>query len=108
TGIFAGRTPYVWISNNYQNNGITFSNLSTNATVPFDPTQAPPRTGTSFLPRIDAIDPDFEFPQVWRTTLAYDRELPWGVQGTVEAIWSQTVKDVKYSNPNLVQVGTLP
>lgn len=108
TGIFAGRTPYVWISNNYQNNGIAFSNLSTGATVPFNPNQAPPRTGTSFLPRIDAIDPDFEFPQVWRTTLAYDRELPWQVQGTVEAIYSKTVEDVRYTNPNLVQNGTLP
>ena len=108
-GIFAGRTPYVWMSNNYQNSGVEFSNLSTTSGGPaFDPNGPAPRTSASFTPRIHAIDPDFEFPQVLRTTLAYDRELPWGVFATVEGVWSQAVKDAYYTNENLVQVGTLP
>jgi hypothetical protein len=34
-GFFAGRTPYVWISNQYGNTGVDFTRLSvTNSTVP--------------------------------------------------------------------------
>lgn len=110
-GIFAGRTPYVWISNNYQNSGVEFTNLtlrcSTPGCVTFDPNAPPPRSGAGALPRIDAIDPDFKFPEVMRATLGYDTVL-FGIETSVEGLWSQTVKDAYYENANLVQNGTLP
>ena len=113
-GIFAGRTPYVWMSNNYQNSGVEFSVLNSSCTptpctvVQFDPSQPPPTTGSGGLPTIDAVDPDFEFPQVLRATVGYDREIFWDMQATAELLWSQSVEDAYYTNANLAQTGTLP
>ena len=51
-------------------------------------------------------DPDFQFPRVLRSTLGYDRELPWGIRGTVEALYSMNQEEVFYQNINKVQTGT--
>jgi hypothetical protein len=106
-GIFAGRTPYVWISNAYANTGIETTSLYAK-NVPFvaDPNNQPKSfpPGTSAV-SVDAIDPDFEFPRVMRTTLAYDRELPWGIRGTIEAMYTKTQQDVYYYNMNKVATG---
>jgi hypothetical protein len=53
-------------------------------------------------------DPDFRFPRVLRSTLGYDRELFWGIRGTVEVLWSKNQEDVYYQNVNKVQTGTSP
>jgi hypothetical protein len=114
-GLFSGRTPYVWLSNQYGNTGIEFrrirvSSRSTNR-IPFvtdvnnQPTTVPGASVQSN--EIDLIDPDYDFPSLWRGNLAYDRELGfWGLIGTAEFLFSKTVKDVKYQNLNLVQTGT--
>jgi outer membrane receptor for ferrienterochelin and colicin len=108
-GVFAGRTPYVWMSNNYQNSGVEFSLLTVTSNVPrFVPSQPPPAITATGAPELNAVDPDFEFPQVARATLAYDRELPWGIQATIEGVYSQALEDAYYTNENLVRSGTLP
>ena len=82
-GIFAGRTPYVWMSNAYANTGVEFSiperhrDARRRSSIRHSRRRNPARRS---LPRLDAIDPDFEFPRVLRTTLAYDRRLPWGMR----------------------------
>ena len=99
-GVFAGRTPFVWISNAYANTGVETTTL-TAKNVPFNPdpyTQPknfPP--GTSAI-SVDGIDPDFEFPRIWRANLAYDRELPFGIRASAEALYSETIRDVYYQN----------
>jgi outer membrane receptor for ferrienterochelin and colicin len=113
-GVFAGRTPYVWISNAYANTGVEASSLgcltSTGCTPPkFNPNvDTQPRTGSGATPSVDLIDSDFEFPRVLRTTLGYDRDLFWGISGTVELLYSQTQKDVFYYNVNRVRNGLAP
>jgi hypothetical protein len=108
-GIFAGRTPYVWISNVYGNTGVEQTNLSA-SNVPFNPDpysqpkNFPPGTGAV---SVDAIDPNFEFPQIMRATLGYDREMLWGIRGSLEAMYTQTQEDVFYYNMNKVETGTL-
>ncbi len=107
-GVFAGRTPFVWISNAYGGTGIEITGLSsTNVTFNPDPNNPPknfpPGTGAVSA---DTIDPNFKFPQVLRSTLAYDRELPWGIRGTVEASFTKTLQDVFYRNINKVDSGT--
>jgi hypothetical protein len=111
-GLFAGRAPYVWISNAYGGTGIATSALSTNNSLvpppfPFSPDPLnQPHTGAGAAPVIDAIDPDFEFPQVLRTTLAYDRTLPWwGLRGTAELLYSLTQEDIFYVNANRTESG---
>lgn len=89
-GSFQSVPPFVWLANPYQNNGgVTALNYTvTNpADAPFssDPyNQNVPASGApSNL--IDVIDPDFKLPTVWKSSLAYDAELPWyGLIGSIE------------------------
>ncbi|MGA7614886.1 MAG: carboxypeptidase regulatory-like domain-containing protein [Thermoanaerobaculia bacterium] len=113
-GIFAGRTPYVWVSNAYGDTGveqIAVSCVAPNCTPQFvtDPNAQPtnfPSGGGAIS--VDLIDPNFQFPRVMRSTLGYDRELPWGIRGTAEVVYSKNLEDVYYENVNKVQTGTSP
>jgi Carboxypeptidase regulatory-like domain/TonB-dependent Receptor Plug Domain len=107
-GVFAGRTPFVWISNAYGGTGIEITGLSaTNVTFNGDPNNPPKNfpPGTAAV-SVDTVDPHFKFPQVLRSSLAYDRELPFGIRGTVEAMFTKTLEDVFYYNQNKVPSGT--
>ncbi len=44
---------------------------------------------------------DFKYPQTFRMNLAVDQELPLGVVGTLEGIYSNTINDVTFRNINL-------
>jgi hypothetical protein len=106
-GVFAGRTPFVWISNEYGNTGIGITNLSsTNVAFNPDPNNPPKNfpPGTSAI-TVNGIDPNFKFPKVLRSTLGYDRELPFGIRGTVEAMYTKTLEDVFYYDINKVPSG---
>ncbi|MCL4821639.1 MAG: carboxypeptidase regulatory-like domain-containing protein [Vicinamibacteria bacterium] len=108
TGVFTGPPAYVWISNQIGNTGVlTGSESLSNTTArPFNPnpdrykpanvTGAPTLSGEFAL-----TDPDFKFPQVWRTNLAVDRKLPWNVVATAEMIYSRDVNGIYYINANL-------
>ena len=82
-GLFSGRTPYVWLSNQYGNTGIEFTRLQRHASTPTTgsrscPTRQPADDGPAARRRrneIDLIDPDFKYPSLVRGNLAYDREL---------------------------------
>jgi hypothetical protein len=111
-GIFAGRTPYVWISNSYGNTGIEQTALSCTgscaANLPFnpDPFNQPRNVGAGGSQiSVDVTDPDFELPHVMRATLGYDTTLPWDIRTSVELVWTETQQDVYYTNENKVQVG---
>ena len=115
-GMFSGRTPYVWLSNQYGNTGLDFTNLAVNFNannkIPFvaDP-NAQPHTvtgGATGRQTINLIDPNYQYPQVVRGNLAYDHELPWRLVGTAEFVASKNVKDVLYQNLNYIPTGTLP
>ena len=106
-GVFAGRTPFVWISNAYGGTGIEITGLTAN-NVPFNPDpynppiSFPPGTGAVSA---DTIDPDFKFPQVLRATLAYDRELPFGIRASVEGMFTKTLQDVFYVMKDKIESG---
>lgn len=112
-GIFSGRTPYVWLSNQYGNTGIEFQRIgaSNNAAnrIPFfpdpdgQPTVVTGATAGTFRNEVDVVDPDYKFPSVLRTNIGYDRELGFlGLTGTVEFLYTKTVKDIAYRNLNRV------
>ena len=114
-GLFSGRTPYVWLSNQYGNTGIEFRRLSINYNVNnriafvSDPTAQPTSVGNAATNEVDMIDPDYKYPSLVRVNAAYDRELGFfGFIGTAELLYSQNVNDVKYANLNLRQTGTRP
>ena len=108
SGVFTGSPPYVWISNQIGQNGILsgFDNIANTTARPFnpDPTRYAP-TSVSGAPaasyELNVTDPNYKFPQVWRTNLAIDQQLPWGVVGTVEYLYNQDVNGAYYINANL-------
>jgi hypothetical protein len=112
TGIFTGRVPTVWIVSQSGDAGLlqftqAFSGVAnTPGVFNPDPTAyrpaAPPEAGTSIPTSVSAIDPDFKFPQTWKTSLAVDKKLPWGVIGTVEGILNKDLNIALGQNPNLV------
>jgi hypothetical protein len=111
-GLFSGRNPFVYLSNQYGNTGIEFRRITEsfgstkNLAFSPDPDNQPKNVGTAATNEIDVIDPDYQFPSIVRGNLAYDRDLFAGVVGNVEVLFSNTVNDVNYSNLNLVQTGT--
>ena len=105
-GIFAGRTPFVWLSNNYGNTGVDLVN-QTNTNVTFTPDiNNPPKGGATAAITVNGVNPDFKFPQILRSTLAYDRELPGGLRASVEYMFTKTLYDIFYYNLNRVPDGT--
>ncbi|MGE0862770.1 MAG: carboxypeptidase regulatory-like domain-containing protein [Vicinamibacterales bacterium] len=113
-GYFGGRTPYVWLSNQYGNTGIEFRRVSqsfnVNNRIAFvaDPDNQPTTVGGAASNEIDVIDPDYSYPKTIRGNLAYDRGLPLGLVGSVELLFSKSAKDIDYQNINLRQTGTRP
>jgi outer membrane receptor protein involved in Fe transport len=113
-GVFAGRTPYVWVSNAYAGTGIGQISIECskpNCTPTFeeDPFNQPtnfPSGGAAFAASI--TDPDFQAPRLWRATLGYDHMLPFGINATAEVLYSKTIEDVYYQNVNYVPNGNSP
>jgi hypothetical protein len=61
----------------------------------------------SGISEVDIIDKDFTYPQVLRSNIAIDQELPWGIIGTMEFLYSRNINDILYQNLNLRQTGKL-
>ncbi|RNI31450.1 TonB-dependent receptor [Rufibacter latericius] len=107
TGIFTGRVPFVWLSNQFVNNGITFNSLQLrNQTAPnqFITNIDQIRTlgAASSSTEINLITDDFKIPQTFRTNLAVDFTLPLGIIATLEGIYSKTMNDIVYRDINLL------
>ena len=105
TGIFTGRNPFVWLSNQYSNTGMDFIRIDC-ATwrgctpPPFtgDPTPVPVPGAEVATTEVDLTDTDFKFPQAWRTTIGIDREVRDGLVLTVEGIYTKNVNDILYQD----------
>jgi hypothetical protein len=116
-GFFTGRTPYVWLSNQYGNTGVDFTSISTSNTASnqirfiADP-NAQPRSLTGGNPGLQTpnmIDPNYKFPEIVRGNAGYDRDLGLGgLIATGEVLFTKNVKDINYINLNYVPAGTLP
>lgn len=115
-GWFSGRTPYVWISNQYGNTGNEFTRISSFLPRPVDagnnimfvpdPFNQPTNVGSAATNEIDVSDPNFEFPSVMRFTAGYDRELGYeDLTFTAEFIYAVTQYDVFWQNLNLTPNG---
>jgi hypothetical protein len=103
TGLFTGKPPYVWISNQVGTTGVLFGFLDSRNTTafPFNPSNSKYWPPTSSSYELDVTDPGFRFPQTWRTSLGVDRRLPWGLTGTVDYAYSRDLNDPVYLNANL-------
>lgn len=111
-GIFMGRSPFVWLSNQYSNTGVT--NITYNPyPVPntirfnYDPKDQhlgayiPTSTSTAAT-TINVVNRNFKLPRAFRANLAVDQKLGiWGLIGTLEGIYTKNIYDINYTNLNL-------
>ncbi len=107
TGIFTGRPPYVWVSNQVGNNGVLTGFLDENKSGGSnkygfyeDPSRFKPATLLGTV-EIAAADPDYRFPQIWKSNIAVDQKLPFGFVGTAEFLYNRNINAIKYYNANL-------
>ncbi len=108
SGVFTGSPAYVWVSNQVGNNGVLtgFDQIDNTTTRPFNPNpDAYKPTTVTGAPaptyELAVTDPSYKFPQTWRSNIAFDKKLPWGVIGTVEYLYNQDVNGTYYTNANL-------
>ena len=107
SGLFSGKPPYVWISNQIGNTGVLYGFSQTNNTTafPFNPNPdryKPAPTGAAAASyELDVTDQGFRFPQTWRTNVGVDRRLPWGLIGTLDYIYNRDLNAPVYINANL-------
>nr|WP_299343122.1 carboxypeptidase regulatory-like domain-containing protein [Allomuricauda sp.] len=82
TGIFSGRFPFVWVGNQVQNTDFFF----------YTPT-----------------NPNFQFPQVWRSNLGLDYRFENGIVATTDIVFTKDLNAATTYNFGLAQPsGTLP
>ena len=117
TGVFTGRPPYVFLSNQIGNNGVLtgFIDVSGPAASAYGFTANPNQhfiPSTPTLPStfdLALTNPNYKFPQVWKTNLAVDQKLPFfGLIASAEYLYNKTINAVHYYEANLQNpVGTL-
>ncbi len=115
-GYFTGRPAFVWMSNSFQNSGVTgFSQLTCNTTANPAPTfslgtiASPPlacASGTTPAPlsttgEIDYIGKDVKFPTSSRASFGYDRAIGDGWVATVEGMYTKGLNAWYYKNEAL-------
>lgn len=110
-GLFTGRVPFVWMSNQYSNSGV--DQVSVTAYRPSDPDE--PNKVPALGSQIDAesvkamgfkassatinvVDKKFKYPQVFRINAAADFNLGNGWQATLEALYSKTFNNMYVQN----------
>lgn len=109
-GMFAGRTPGVWIGNQYANTGVDYGRVDVRTGTPdfvADPNAQPKPgdPGTTLSPvstsEVNITDGDFEMPQILRFNLGFDYQITEGLIGTLEFMYGKTFNDILYKNINL-------
>ncbi len=119
TGIFTGRLPFVWIGNVISNPGanpnlydpptgwgVGLSEDEIPSSHETDDGKGRDWSGRSVLSTswdVNAMDPDFEWPQVWTTNVAVDHMLPWDVLGTFEVVYGKDINAIYMRNADLVK-----
>ncbi|HEY9341668.1 MAG TPA: carboxypeptidase regulatory-like domain-containing protein [Hanamia sp.] len=113
TGVFTGKIPFVFLTNMpsgsgvYQN-GSVLNTPAQLAGVTFNPNPDAylskfPSTITAKAPgSFTLIDPNFKFPQVFRTNFGIDKQLGNGFVATVDLLYTKDMNAVKMRNANLV------
>jgi hypothetical protein len=122
TGVFTGRIPFVWFTNQPTNSGMLQYQLVINqnggtaskaqlARLPFKANAADllaDPTLTDIFPksnvlggRIAAIDKNFKLPQVWRSSIGFDIKLPLSMMLTLEGIYTKDINSIWFQNINL-------
>ena len=113
TGIFTGRVPFVWIVSQAGDAGMlqttqTYSaGVGTGVPGPFNPAidayypATQPEAGTIVPGTFTIISKNFKMPQSWKSSIAFDAKLPWGLKATVEGIYNKDINTAFFVNEGL-------
>jgi hypothetical protein len=117
-GLFTGRVPFVWVSNQLSNTGVATKNNNFNASQiitagikytydPNDPQAGAyiPPTSAAVATIINVIDKNFKYPQVFRANLAVDKKIGSGFITTFEVLFTKNINNANYTNLNLSEDG---
>jgi carboxypeptidase family protein len=112
-GVFVGPPPFVWLTNAFQNSGLGLGQLTCQGvtggagggTPRFpggDPAEAPHACADGSTAAssgdINLLSPDLRFPQVMRTSLAFDRRFGDAWVATIEGMYSRAMSSFFYVN----------
>jgi hypothetical protein len=116
TGIFTGKIPFVYLTNMPTNSGMyqfgarlrnsnageatTLSGITFSSNPDEYAGLFPTTAGGSAPGNIVFIDPEFKFPQIFRTNIAIDKKLPYGLTATFEGLFSKDMNAVRMRNAN--------
>lgn len=108
TGLFTGRIPFVWLVNSIAKTGMELNDMYIDAKGFKSPKYADfkfnkdpysqLKSGDGSAPEVNLVRNDFKFPQVFRSNLALDMVLPYGIKATIEGMFSKNFNDVRYTN----------
>ena len=105
SGMFTGTPPYVWLSNQAGNNGLLFGDLSSkrafDGIAEYKPTASELK---SSLMDLAVTDPNFKYPQLWKSNLAADYKFGEGWIATVEVLYNKDVNAIYHTNIGLNDV----
>ncbi len=114
-GMFQGAPPFVWVSNQASNTGMMFGSFQSGGTNPvsnsnmiFSPdvnAYRPSTTGLFNSYSINASDPNYKFPQVFKATLAADKKLGQGWTLTAEGTYTKQINASVFQNVALPSTG---
>jgi len=101
-GLFTGRIPFVWFSNNYSNTGVQLVTTRrrdatdlANVSIVYDPAGQNVNESAGNSQLLNLIDKNFKVAQNLRADLAIDFDLL-GIDWTFEGIFSKNLNDVFY------------
>jgi hypothetical protein len=127
TGVFTGRIPFVWFTNQPTNSGMLQYQLVINQTgsasdrsklarIPLlaDASELLNNTALADIfpqanvvgGKVAAIDKNFKLPQVWRTSMAFDIKLPLEMLLTLEGIYTKDMNSIWFQNINLANAAS--
>ena len=125
-GLFAGGNPNVWLSNNYSNNGVSIlasaveredgnsqeqlDALDGNNTPNFlfEVPQYLVDNLTGGDGAVNALDPDFEVPSVWKWNIGVQREFDYNINAGFDIIYTDQQDSAKTIALNSQLIGTAP
>lgn len=116
TGLYTGYLPFAWFTNqplytnviqntvDYEGDLSKIKFVDDYHDILNDPelTDYFPQTSdsTNVLNQMCIVDPDFKFPQIWRTNLAVDIKLPFDMVLTLEGLYSKDINTANQQNIN--------
>jgi hypothetical protein len=115
TGIFTGLLPFVWFTNQPNDNGVIQNTVElVGNAIPDNmrfeqdyhhqinnyPSLFPMQAAMKVPGQISFVDRNFHLPQVWRSTLSFDVKLPFDMVFTAEGMYGKDINAIFQENIN--------